>query len=205
MRPDLCCWTASNRRSLAESVKHGFSSVIVLLVSAAVTASAAGALPKPVDVGVKHASDAVERGTLPVEPTKKAPSGSFETLAAQSARAAAAADPPIGTVRLMPVLDDAFDTYRFGASRSARSGSTSRSGFSRESHRVSRHAVGTLDFPAGDCRNDGVRNVVTDEQIASLIHEFDTNIYPKESATFSVPPTQRRHRGAAARAARPAG
>ena len=172
-------------------MKYGFSSVIVLLVSAAVTASAAGALPKPVDVGVKHASDAVERGTLPVEPTKKAPSASFKTLAAQSAQAAAAADPPIGTVRLMPVLDDAFDTYRFR-------------GFTLRA--VGEHievwvqqgvvpgfpatTVGTLDFPAGDCRNDGVRNVVTNEQIASLIHEFDTNIYPKESATFSVPPTR---------------
>ena len=172
-------------------MKYGFSSVIVLLVSAAVTAAAAGALPKPVDVGVKHASDAVERGTLPVEPTKKAPSASFKTLAAQSAQAAAAADPPIGTVRLMPVLDDAFDTYRFR-------------GFTLRA--VGEHievwvqqgvvpgfpatTVGTLDFPAGDCRNDGVRNVVTNEQIASLIHQFDTNIYPKESATFSVPPTR---------------
>ena len=91
----------------------------------------------------------------------------------------------------MPVLDDAFDTYRFR-------------GFTLRA--VGEHievwvqqgvvpgfpatTVGTLDFPAGDCRNDGVRNVVTDEQIASLIHEFDTNIYPKESATFSVPPTR---------------
>ena len=91
----------------------------------------------------------------------------------------------------MPVLDDAFDTYRFR-------------GFTLRA--VGEHievwvqqgvvpgfpatTVGTLDFPAGDCRNDGVRNVVTNEQIASLIHEFDTNIYPKESATFSVPPTR---------------
>ena len=62
-------------------MKYGFLSVIVLLVSAAVTATAAEALPNPVDVGVKHASDAVERGTLPVEPTKKVPSASFKTLA----------------------------------------------------------------------------------------------------------------------------
>ena len=45
-----------------------------------------------------------------------------------------------------------------------------------------------IDFPAGDCRNDGVRNVVTDEQVQYLIDEFDTNIYPVESEAFSVPP-----------------
>ena len=45
-----------------------------------------------------------------------------------------------------------------------------------------------LNFPDGDCRNDGVRNVVTDAQVDYLVDEFDTNIYPKESAAFSVPP-----------------
>ena len=45
-----------------------------------------------------------------------------------------------------------------------------------------------LNFPTGDCRNDGVRNVVTTGQVNTFIHEFDTNIYPKESAAFSVPP-----------------
>ena len=45
-----------------------------------------------------------------------------------------------------------------------------------------------LNFPTGDCRNDGVRNMVTAGQVNTFIHEFDTNIYPKESAAFSVPP-----------------
>ena len=44
------------------------------------------------------------------------------------------------------------------------------------------------DFPADDCRNDGVRNVVTDEQVQYLIDQFDTNMYPIESAAFSVAP-----------------
>ena len=48
-------------------------------------------------------------------------------------------------------------------------------------------------FPAGDCRNDlGLTNV-TDAQVNNFIHEFDTNIYPKESATFSVPPPRDGH------------
>ena len=45
------------------------------------------------------------------------------------------------------------------------------------------------DFPEGDCRNDGVRNVVTDEQVNYLIDEFDTNMYPIESEAFSVGPS----------------
>ncbi|MEP9361785.1 peptidase M6 [Nocardioides sp. CN2-186] len=44
-------------------------------------------------------------------------------------------------------------------------------------------------FPAGDCRNDLGLTDVTDAQVDSFIHEFDTNIYPKESASFSVPPS----------------
>src|SRR3990170_828390 len=46
-----------------------------------------------------------------------------------------------------------------------------------------------LEFPAGDCRNDdGVRTVVTDEQVQYLLDEFDNNMYPTESELFSVPP-----------------
>src|SRR5829696_5273052 len=45
-----------------------------------------------------------------------------------------------------------------------------------------------LDFQAGDCRNDGVRNVLTDAQIAYLADQFENNIYAKESTEFSVPP-----------------
>ena len=47
-----------------------------------------------------------------------------------------------------------------------------------------------LDFPAGDCRNDGVRNVISDEDVDYLIDQFDNVMYPAESETFSVPPTR---------------
>lgn len=43
-------------------------------------------------------------------------------------------------------------------------------------------------FPDGDCRNDLNMTEVTDAQVDSFIHEFDTNMYPKESASFSVAP-----------------
>ena len=45
-------------------------------------------------------------------------------------------------------------------------------------------------FPTGDCRNTlGLTNVTT-AQVKSFVHEFDTNIYPTESASFSVPPNK---------------
>jgi len=43
------------------------------------------------------------------------------------------------------------------------------------------------NFIDGDCRN-GVRTTITDAQVQYLIDEFDENMYPKESAAFSVPP-----------------
>jgi hypothetical protein len=43
------------------------------------------------------------------------------------------------------------------------------------------------NFPDGDCRN-GERTTITDEQVAYLVDQFDNNILPKESETFSVAP-----------------
>src|SRR3954468_10608866 len=42
-----------------------------------------------------------------------------------------------------------------------------------------------LNFKAGDCRNDGDRNVITTAQAEYLANQFETNIYPKESTEFS--------------------
>ena len=105
--------------------------------------------------------------------------------------AATAADPPIGTVRLMPVLDDFTGQYRFRGFTLRAIGEHIEV-WVQEGQPASFPAgnAGNLDFPAGDCRNDKVRNVITNDQVASLIHEFDTVIYPKESATFSVPPSR---------------
>ncbi len=45
-------------------------------------------------------------------------------------------------------------------------------------------------FPQGDCRNALGLADITDQQVHSFIHEFDTNIYPKESEAFSVAPNR---------------
>ena len=42
-----------------------------------------------------------------------------------------------------------------------------------------------LAFPEGDCRKDPV--AVTDAQVTGLVREFDTTIYPRETAAFSTP------------------
>jgi hypothetical protein len=44
-------------------------------------------------------------------------------------------------------------------------------------------------FPTGDCRNSVPDSTeVTDRQVADLVGEFDRNMYPAETATFSTPP-----------------
>jgi hypothetical protein len=43
-------------------------------------------------------------------------------------------------------------------------------------------------FTYNDCRNDGIRNVITDEQVEYLIEQFDTVMYPIESDWWGVAP-----------------
>jgi hypothetical protein len=45
-----------------------------------------------------------------------------------------------------------------------------------------------LNFPAGDCRNDGVRNVVTNGQVQHLISEFDNTMLPIETEWWGAAP-----------------
>ena len=91
----------------------------------------------------------------------------------------------VGTVRKWPALDDAQGTV-----------------YSKQfvlrgvGDNVEVWVAKDLAFPAGSsgaCRNTvggGEGIVVTDEQVASFIDEFDGNIYPKESEAFSVPPSR---------------
>lgn len=44
-------------------------------------------------------------------------------------------------------------------------------------------------FPDGDCRNDLGSTDITDDQVNGFVSEFDNNIYPAESESFSVPPS----------------
>ncbi|MET7397400.1 choice-of-anchor J domain-containing protein [Dactylosporangium sp. NPDC005572] len=95
------------------------------------------------------------------------------------ARALAAAEtPPVGTVRQWLGSDD-FQGRLYRKNYVLRGAGE---------HIEVWVAVDT-SFPAGDCRN-AVPNTttITDAQVANFIHEFDTNMYPKETAAFSTPP-----------------
>ena len=86
------------------------------VVGAAVVSGAATGrtAAQRVDVNTKHASELVERGVLPVERLPQTAAVKPSSKASGSAlKAAAAADPPLNTVRIMPVLDDAVGAYRF--------------------------------------------------------------------------------------------
>ena len=88
----------------------------------------------------------------------------------------------VGTVRKWPALDDAGDFVY-----------TKQYVLRGVGDNVEVWVAKDLAFPAGDCRNEvggGEGIVVTDAQVASFVHEFDTNIYPVESTAFSVPPAR---------------
>lgn len=92
-----------------------------------------------------------------------------------TARRAPAATPPVGTVRSWVGLDDTDnDLYRKDYTLRA----------------VGKHievwVAKDIAFPEKDCRKNSTE--VTDAQVTDLVTQFDTNIYPKETAAFSTPP-----------------
>lgn len=90
-------------------------------------------------------------------------------------RAATAATPAIGTEREWLGLDDT--TSRYYAKKF-------------KLRAIGKHievwVADDLAFPKDDCRKNAIE--VTDAQIADLVSEFDTKIYPEETAAFSTPP-----------------
>jgi hypothetical protein len=146
------------------------------VMAVASASPAAGAPGQRIDVGTIHASAEVERGQLPLGSSTLASAGTtgFATLGRAASTAAAAT---IGDQKIFLILNDVTDQYLFTTFTLRGVGD-----------HIEIWVQNNLNFPTGDCRNDGVRNVVTTGQVDTFIHEFDTNIYPKESAAFSVPP-----------------
>ncbi len=103
-------------------------------------------------------------------------------LRQQPARAlaapAAAPTPAVGTVRQWIALDD-FQGRLYRKDYTLRGVG---------SH-IEAWVANDLAFPAGDCRTQIASSTqITDAQVAHLISEFDGNMYPKETSTFSTPP-----------------
>src|SRR3954470_23476934 len=99
--------------------------------------------------------------------------------AAAVAAAAAEESPPIGTVKIWPTIN-------------ILTGGVSLSTFTLQGvgDKIEIWVANNLNYPAGDCRNDGVRNVITPAQVSYFTEQFDGNIEPKMSASFSSPPSR---------------
>jgi len=92
--------------------------------------------------------------------------------------AAAGVTPPVGTVRQWLGLDDAMGIlYRKNYVLRG------------VGQKIEVWVAVDTSFPAGDCRTQVLNSTtVTDAQVNDLVTQFDTNMFPKETATFSTPP-----------------
>lgn len=165
---------------------------LCLLVGLVVPAAAAGAAPP---VAAPQDAAPVEDDTVETGPDlydgKALPMASDAAVQAAEARTQAAeqqiaAEPAtVGTEKSWLALDDAEGTIYLKDYTLRGLGENIEVWVASDADDVSTDTR----FPEGDCRNDA-RVEITDEQVGYLVDEFDTNIYPIESAAFSVPPAR---------------
>ncbi|HEX3003149.1 MAG TPA: hypothetical protein VHO27_02990 [Angustibacter sp.] len=153
----------------------------------AVSASAATSVPAAAKAGAANGKKGDIREPSPEmlkrTPTKKeiaalkAAMPKASRAAGLRTLAATSLTPPVGTQRTYYVLDDYNGRYipQMFTLRAV-------------GQHIEAWVQDDLNYPAGDCRNDGNVNVVTDAQVQSLVDEFDNNMLPKESQYFSVAP-----------------
>jgi hypothetical protein len=168
----------------------GVAAVLAAAGIAALPATAASAAPKAAAAQAKT-SPASDLRELPpnkrfstaklglVKSQAKAQAKAQSTAQARTfAAAAAAATPPVGTVRQWIALDD-FNGFLYRKDYTLRG----------VGNNIEVWVANDTAFPAGDCRTQVPNTTtVTDAQVADLVSEFDNNMYPKETATFSTPP-----------------
>ena len=158
------------------------ASLLVPLAVMVPMATAAHAQPPESSGGGRADTRELERSdfTLDGAPVDVPPAyrGGAELRAAPEAAAAAGVTPPVGTVRQWLGLDDVAGTL-YRKDYTLRGVGTN----------IEVWVANDRAFPAGDCRGPAATDI-TDAQVASLVTEFDTNMYPKESAAFSVPPAR---------------
>jgi hypothetical protein len=123
---------------------------------------------------------AVPSDTREVSPDAKYSTKQLDKAAAKSrlkAQALAAAPtPPVNTVRPWLALDD-FNGQLYLKPYTLKG----------VGDKIEVWVANDTSFPAGDCRGTA-STVVTQAQVDRLVSEFDNNMYPKETATFSTPP-----------------
>jgi hypothetical protein len=97
---------------------------------------------------------------------------------AQRRAAVAATTPPVGTVRQWLGLDD-FNGILYRKNYTLKG----------VGDKIEVWVSNDTAFPAGDCRAQIPNSTtVTDAQVANLVDQFDHNMFPKETTTFSTPP-----------------
>src|SRR3954452_15057685 len=162
-------------------VAAALAAAITAATAAATLATTASAAPARTHAKHARAAGPPASDVREVPPDKRYSTArlGLDRSAAPAVRAQATADtPPVGTVRQWIALDDARGTLY-------RKDYTLRG--------VGAHievwVANDISFPAGDCRSPVPGTTeITDEQVQHLITEFDGNIYPKETSTFSTPP-----------------
>ena len=118
---------------------------------------------------------------------KKPKKGELPQAAPLAAAVAEAADefesPPVGSTKIWPLINfvtgsrtSELFTLRAVSARRSRSGSRT-----------------TSDFPAGDCRNDGVRNVITDAQVDVPRRPVRREHVPEDVGGLQLAAAARRH------------
>jgi hypothetical protein len=149
----------------------------VLPGSPAAAAPATAAKPAPPS-DVRELSSA-EVKNFPLDgKTMNVPNQYSPKASAQARTLQAAATPPVGTVRQWLATDD-FMGFNYRKDYTLRG----------VGEKIEVWVANDLAFPDGDCRNQIASTTqITDEQVANFVHEFDTNMYPKETAAFSTPP-----------------
>jgi hypothetical protein len=158
------------------------TTLILPLLSVTVPASVASAkpaaTPAPAPVGSDVRELTKKEFTLDGKKLDVPSTYQGRKAAKKSATKAAPATPQVGTVRQWLALNDVTSTYY-------RKDYTLRA----VGEKIEVWVANDTSFPAGDCRNDLPSSTqITDAQVADLVTEFDTNIYPKEIASFSTPP-----------------
>ncbi len=157
-------------------VAAGIASILTAASLAAIPATASSAAP---------ASAAPRVATAPVSDVRELPPDvKFSTrgLGLHKTKARTfdkvGTTPPVGTVRQWLGRDD-FNGTLYRKDYTLRG----------VGDHIEVWVANDISFPAGDCRNQiPSSTVVTDAQVNDLVNEFDTNMYPKETAAFSTPP-----------------
>ena len=159
-----------------------FAAVAVAITAASAAATmATAASAAPAKTRAKAAAAAPTSDVREIPPGKRYSTAALglDRSAAPAVRAQATAEtPPVGTVRQWIALDD-------------QQGILYRKDYTLRGvgDHIEVWVANDLSFPAGDCRTPVPGTTeITDEQVQHLITEFDGNIYPKETSTFSTPP-----------------